>query len=378
MKPPARQLQTTLPTAKPQRRFFKRVLWLTIFALIAAMVILPRVFDAAFFDKELRNYLAQDFGLELKSESLAQFTWWPVFGLRLRDVQFVEIGSNTPLLSAANIDLSLPWVAIRNKQIRLDQIQIENSVVNVVATQNWLRKYFANDNRALRPIRWPRIEQAISIRNMSLHGVNSNPSTTWILRELSSKPITTNAPLEINLLLSKADRATPSYKINIAGKPVEQSDRLSLDDLRIELARADQAKLTPLQIKGQLVYQQVNQVHIQLQASAPQWPLDLHDFGFTEARKNPISVELELRGPAEIQTPLTLSGNVLAAKFNLKTTLRDLIALSNSPDASALKLAIESMQGDIALSEFSLKDAKIKDFRIKIIDDAKLDPPIKH
>lgn len=89
---------------------------------------------AALLAEQARSRL----GLELAFSGAPRYRVWPRLHLQLLDAQLKLSGDTQPLLSAQQLDVSLPWSSLRDSRLVIEQLQLVQPRLELAALQRWL------------------------------------------------------------------------------------------------------------------------------------------------------------------------------------------------------------------------------------------------
>ena len=221
--------------AHPSRWIAAAVIVLVLLLALAGVLIVRALFQPQRFTALLQSQLANA-GLVLSVDKPASPALWPHPAVQLQGFRLSVAGATTPLLSASEARIVVPWRALLHRELAIERLEIEDPRIDLDQLQALLSHMPHNAGAP----QLPRIGAGVRIVNGTL--VRGDEPLLFDVNA-ETGPLMPGTPFHLDA--SARDGADRGGKLSLRMLPQHQDSTLRFEriDLRMGVERGAQAHL---------------------------------------------------------------------------------------------------------------------------------------
>ena len=208
-------------------------------------------------------------GLTITLQQPADIGWWPDLHVELMGVEVRMPGAAQPILRVAQVDLALPWAALRSgENIHLRGLRLVRPDLDVPA----LLDLFGNtaDNGPPAPLQLPTLDAPLQVREGRIAGDG------WTIEELvlNLPALHDGVPTRLDAQGALAlESARHQFALQLAATPSSDGVALQLSPLTLDLV-LDRLPSWHPHLDGNLRWQRSGLLQLDLRSQIETWPAD--------------------------------------------------------------------------------------------------------
>lgn len=206
-------------------------------------------------------------GLAITLQQPADIGWWPDLHVELTGVEIGMPGAAQPILRVAQVDLALPWAALRSgENIHLRGLRLVRPDLHVPALLDLLDHAPSDGPPA--PLQLPTLDAPLKVREGRISGDG------WAIEELvlNLPALHTGVPTQLDAQGALAlESARHRFALQLATTPSSDGDALQLSSLSLDLALDALPSWRP-HLDGDLRWQRSGLLQLDLRTQIETWP----------------------------------------------------------------------------------------------------------
>lgn len=247
--------------------------YLLILMLLAAALLLLGLWRLSRDDERLTRWLTDSVqsatGLEMRTPAAGRFGFWPRLSIALDGVQLRGANDASIPASIGSMRVQVPWSGIFGSELRVSAIAIDNVVLDANAINAWLAS--RHDFGPVPALRWPKLDAALSIRNLRYQQADANgkPADLLVLNQLHLNRWRIDQPAELDVGFTLAALGPEPFQLQAQCTPRQTHNSIAIEPCAASLKRNGAATLS---LRGQLRHDDFARSDAQLRVEAPAVP----------------------------------------------------------------------------------------------------------
>ena len=261
-------------------------------------------------------------GLEVTLQQPADIGWWPDLHVELSGVEIRMPAAVQPILRVAQVDVTLPWAALRSgEDIHLRGLRLVRPDLDVAA----LLEFVANvaDDGPPAPLQLPTLDAPLQVRDGRIAGEGWTIDQLVLNLPALHDSVATQLDAQGALALESARHV---FALQLATTPAVDGDTLQLSPLVLDLVLDSLPSWHP-HVDGNLRWQRSGLLEFDLHSQIETWPADWPELPLPPPA-TPTPTELSLRYDGDA----SLHGTVVFAVMRGDDGARGTLTLNDAID----------------------------------------------